>query len=54
MALAVGPERTVDSAVAALGEDAVLRAVPVLQPVALSADARVALKESKSVMGRAA
>lgn len=51
VALTVGPERTVDSAVAALGEDAVLRAVPVLQPVALSADARVALKASKSVMG---
>ena len=51
VALAVGPERTVDSAVAALGEDVVLRAVPVLQPVALSADARVALKASKSVMG---
>jgi uncharacterized membrane protein YbhN (UPF0104 family) len=51
VALAVGPERTVDSAVAALGEDAVLRAVPVLQPVALSPDARVALKASKSVMG---
>ena len=47
----MGPERTVDSAVAALGEDAVLRAVPVLQPVALSPDARVALKASKSVMG---
>jgi uncharacterized membrane protein YbhN (UPF0104 family) len=51
VALTVGPERTVDSAVAALGEDAVLRAVPVLQPVALSPDARVALKASKSVMG---
>ncbi len=51
VALTVGPERAVDSAVAALGEEAVLRAVPVLQPVALSADARVALKASKSVMG---
>jgi uncharacterized membrane protein YbhN (UPF0104 family) len=51
VALAVGPERTVESAVAVLGEDAVLRAVPVLQPVALSPDARAALKGSKSVMG---
>lgn len=51
VALAVGPERAVDSAVAVLGEDAVLRAVPVLQPVALSSDARVALRASKSVMG---
>ena len=51
VALAVGPERTVESAVAVLGEDAVLRAVPVLQPVALNPDARVALKASKSVMG---
>jgi glycosyltransferase 2 family protein len=51
VALAVGPERTVDSAVAALGEDAVLRAVPVLQPVALSPDTREALRLSKSVMG---
>lgn len=51
VALAVGPRRTVDSAVAALGEDAVLRAVPVLQPVALSPDTRAALKESKTVMG---
>jgi uncharacterized membrane protein YbhN (UPF0104 family) len=51
VALAVGPQRTVDSAVATLGEDAVLRAVPVLQPVALSPDARSALKQSKSVMG---
>ncbi|WP_330473259.1 lysylphosphatidylglycerol synthase transmembrane domain-containing protein [Terrabacter sp. C0L_2] len=51
VALTVGPERTVESAVAVLGEDAVLRAVPVLQPVALSPDARAALKGSKSVMG---
>ncbi|HET9631859.1 MAG TPA: lysylphosphatidylglycerol synthase transmembrane domain-containing protein [Terrabacter sp.] len=51
VALAVGPERAVDSAVAVLGEDAVLRAVPVLQPVALSSDARAALRASKSVMG---
>ncbi|MER7070374.1 lysylphosphatidylglycerol synthase transmembrane domain-containing protein [Terrabacter sp. NPDC000476] len=51
VALTVGPQRTVDSAVAVLGEEAVLRAVPVLQPVALSPDARVALKESKTVMG---
>ena len=51
VALAVGPQRTVDSAVAVLGEDAVLRAVPVLQPVALSPDTREALKQSRSVMG---
>lgn len=51
VALTVGPERTVESAVAVLGEDAVLRAVPVLQPIALSPDARAALKASKSVMG---
>ena len=51
VALAVGPERTVDSAVAVLGEDAVLRAVPVLQPVALGPDTRARLKESKSVLG---
>lgn len=51
VALAVGPERAVDSAVAVLGEDAVLRAVPVLQPVALTSDARTAVRHSKSVMG---
>jgi len=51
VALAVGPERSVDSAVAALGEDAVLRAVPVLQPVALSSDTRTALRAAKSVIG---
>jgi uncharacterized protein (TIRG00374 family) len=50
VALAVGPERTVRSAAAVLGEEAVVRAAPLLQSVALSADTREAVKHNKSVL----
>jgi uncharacterized membrane protein YbhN (UPF0104 family) len=49
--VAVGPERAVDSAVAVLGEEAVVRAAPLLQSVALSPDARAAIKGHKGIMG---
>ena len=51
VATVVGPERTVASAVAALGEDAVVRAIPVLQTVALTPDTRATLKERKGLLG---
>lgn len=44
VALGVGPERAVRSAVAELGEDAVVRAAPLLQKVALTRPTREALK----------
>jgi uncharacterized protein (TIRG00374 family) len=50
VALAVGPERTVRAAVETLGEDAVLRAVPLLQTVALTPDTREALREHRGVL----
>ncbi|WP_460628972.1 lysylphosphatidylglycerol synthase domain-containing protein [Intrasporangium mesophilum] len=49
--LAVGPERAVDSAVAVLGEEAVVRAAPLLQSVALSPDTRAAIKGHKGILG---
>lgn len=52
VALSVGAERSVASAVAALGEDAVVRAAPVLQTVALTATTRDALKSDKGLLGR--
>ena len=48
MALSVGPERAVRSAVAELGEDAVVRAAPLLQTVALTRPTRVALKAKEN------
>ncbi|MDQ6715390.1 MAG: flippase-like domain-containing protein [Actinomycetota bacterium] len=50
VALAVGPQRAVQSAVSVLGEDPVLRAVPLLQTVALTRTTRVALKEHKNLL----
>ncbi|MEO8830575.1 lysylphosphatidylglycerol synthase transmembrane domain-containing protein [Lapillicoccus sp.] len=52
VSLAVGPERAVASAVGALGEDAVVRAVPVLQTIAMTATTRDALKEHKGLLGK--
>jgi glycosyltransferase 2 family protein len=54
VALAVGPERAVRSAVAELGEDAVIRVAPLLQTVALTRPTRVALKakEHEGLLGR--
>ncbi|MFI0939531.1 lysylphosphatidylglycerol synthase domain-containing protein [Streptomyces sp. NPDC021020] len=45
MALRVGPERAVASAVAVLGPDAVASALPLLQPIALSRATRAQLKQ---------
>ncbi len=51
VATVVGPERTVASAVDALGQESVVRAVPVLQSVALTPDTRAALKKHKGLLG---
>ncbi|MFI0722646.1 lysylphosphatidylglycerol synthase domain-containing protein [Streptomyces sp. NPDC021224] len=45
MALRVGPERAVASAVAVLGPDAAANALPLLQPIALSRATRAQLKQ---------
>ncbi|MFI0900131.1 lysylphosphatidylglycerol synthase domain-containing protein [Streptomyces sp. NPDC020983] len=45
VALRVGPERAVASAVAVLGPDAVASALPLLQPIALSRATRAQLKQ---------
>ncbi len=45
LALRVGPERSVASAVAVLGPDAVADSLPLLQPIALSRTTRAALKQ---------
>jgi uncharacterized protein (TIRG00374 family) len=45
MALRVGPERAVASAVAVLGPDAVATSLPLLQPIALSRATRAQLKQ---------
>ncbi|KJK13413.1 hypothetical protein UB45_03680 [Terrabacter sp. 28] len=50
VALAVGPERTVRAAAETLGEEAVLRAVPLLQSVALTPETREALRERRGVL----
>jgi uncharacterized membrane protein YbhN (UPF0104 family) len=50
VALSIGPERAVQSAVAALGEEAVLRAAPLLQRVAMTRATRDALKEHKDLL----
>ena len=52
VALVVGPERAVSSAVEALGKEAVVRAVPVLQSVAMTPDTRSALKAHKGLLGK--
>ncbi len=50
VALCVGPERAVRSAVAGLGEDAVLRAGPLLQRIAMTRATREALKDRKDLL----
>ncbi|WP_327288872.1 lysylphosphatidylglycerol synthase domain-containing protein [Streptomyces sp. NBC_01198] len=45
MALRIGPERAVASAVAVLGPDAVASSLPLLQPIALSRATRAQLKQ---------
>jgi len=50
VALAVGAERAVATAVAELGEEPVLRALPVLQPIAMSRTTRAALREHKELL----
>jgi uncharacterized protein (TIRG00374 family) len=52
VALRVGPERTVRTASAVLGADALGGAVPFLQKVALSKDTRTALRRSKDLLTR--
>ncbi|HKX68310.1 MAG TPA: lysylphosphatidylglycerol synthase transmembrane domain-containing protein [Intrasporangium sp.] len=49
--LAVGVERAVRTATAELGEDAVARALPLLQPLAMTPTTRAALKEDKTLLG---
>lgn len=51
VALLVGADRAINSAVDALGEDAVVRAVPLLQSIALTPTTRQALKERKGLLG---
>ena len=50
VALVVGPDRAVESAVAVLGEDTVVRAVALLQSVAMTADTREALRSQRTVL----
>ena len=50
VALSIGPERAVSSAVAELGEDAVVRAAPLLQRVAMTRATREALKQHKDLL----
>ncbi|MDN5764647.1 MAG: flippase-like domain-containing protein [Humibacillus sp.] len=54
VALLVGAERAVSSAVDALGAEALLRAMPLLQPVALTRKTREALKakQHKGLLGK--
>ena len=51
VALAVGAERAVRTATTELGEDAVTRALPLLQPIAMTPATRAALKEYKGLLG---
>ena len=50
VALSVGPERAVRSAVDGLGEEAVVRAAPLLQRIAMTRATREALKERKDLL----
>ncbi len=50
VALVVGPERATDSAVRALGPDVLLRALPLLQKVALSRSTRRQLSKQKTLL----
>ena len=51
LALVVGPTRTVDSAIAELGTDAVAAAIPRLQLNALSGSTRTAIKHRAGLLG---
>lgn len=51
VALAVGPEQAVASASAALGPEQLVRALPLLQPLALTGSTRAALKEHPELLG---
>lgn len=51
VALAVGPERAVESARAALGDSEVARSMPLLQPIAMSRSTRQALKQNGDLLG---
>lgn len=50
LALLVGPQRTVDSARRILGGEVISRALPVLQPVALSGDTKRAIRKNKQLL----
>ncbi|TDC64044.1 flippase-like domain-containing protein [Actinomadura sp. GC306] len=52
LALRAGPERAVRTAAAALGEEALAAAVPLLQPVALSRATRTALRRDREPLTR--
>ncbi|RFS82353.1 TIGR00374 family protein [Actinomadura spongiicola] len=52
LALRVGPERSVRTAVAVLGEEALAAAVPLLQRVALSRTTRAALRHDRDLLSR--
>ncbi len=52
MGLAVGAERAVRAAVAELGEDVVARALPLLQPIAMTTTTRAWLKEHRNLLGQ--
>jgi len=50
LALLVGPQRAVESGVATLGSQAIVRALPVVQSVAMGASTRSALREHKGLL----
>ncbi|GAA1888643.1 lysylphosphatidylglycerol synthase transmembrane domain-containing protein [Lapillicoccus jejuensis] len=52
VALAAGAERTVRTAIARLGEDAVVSALPLLQPIVFTTSTRAALRRDKELLGR--
>jgi uncharacterized membrane protein YbhN (UPF0104 family)/tRNA A-37 threonylcarbamoyl transferase component Bud32 len=52
LALKAGPERTVSTAAAVLGEDRIGAALPMLQPVVLTRTTRTAVRRSKHLLQR--
>ena len=50
-ALVVGADRTVDTAIRVLGAEAVARAVPLLQPIAVARSSRRGLRKRRSLLG---
>jgi uncharacterized membrane protein YbhN (UPF0104 family) len=50
MALLVGPDRAVSSGVSALGSAAIVKALPLLQTVAMGASTRAALRDQKGLL----